>query len=303
MATGSEKLAVELCGLRLAGPVLNASGTFDLIAACHTFGQAALSEFPFDAYVSKTITAAARHGNPPPRLWETPSGLINSIGLPNAGADAFLGRDLEVLCELSVPVIVSVMGFSREEFAGLCAAVGERDEVAAIELNVSCPNVKTGVFVGADPHETKQTVQQVRSSTWKPVIVKLAPNASDPGDVAQAAEDAGADAISLINTLRGMAVDTHTRRPVLGGTSGGLSGPAVRAVALEQVHTVARRVSVPVIGMGGIATGADALEFLAAGARCVAVGTETFNDPAAGTRIRRELRELVEAAPVQPQHA
>jgi len=280
---------MELCGVSLRGPVLNGSGTFDAIAARRAFGDALLERFPFDAFVSKTITIEPREGNPPPRLWETPAGMLNSIGLPNKGLDGFLAYDLPRLAELPVPLVVSVMGFTRDELAALVARVGERDEVAMIELNVSCPNVETGLVMGAEPGETAAALDRVRPLTAKPLIVKLTPNALEPAAVAEAAEAAGADAVSLVNTLKGMAIDPRTSRPWLGGVSGGLSGPAIRAVALEQVHSVAERVGIPVIGMGGIASGRDARDFLAAGADCIAVGTESFRDPAAGLRIGREL--------------
>ena len=283
---------MELCGVPLNGLVLNGSGTFDAIAAHRAFGDALLDRFPFDAYVSKTITLEPRQGNPPPRLWETPAGMINSIGLPNKGLDGFLASDLPLLSELPVPLVVSVMGFSRDELARLVVQVGGRDEVAMIELNVSCPNVETGLVMGAEPDETARVVERVRPATGKPLIVKLTPNALEPSAVAAAAEAAGADAVSLINTLKGMAVHPRTGRPWLGGVTGGVSGPAVRAVALEQVHVVAERVAIPVIGMGGIASGRDARDFLAAGASCIAVGTESFRDPAAGRRIGMELAEL-----------
>ena len=283
---------LELGGVQLAGPVLNGSGTFDAIAARRAFGDALLERFPFHAFVSKTITLAARQGNPPPRLWETPAGLINSIGLPNKGLEGFLAADLPELADLPVPLIVSVMGFSRDELATLVRRLGERDEVALIELNVSCPNVETGLVMGADPAETALAVAAVRPLTSKPLIVKLTPNANEPAAVARAAEEAGADAVSLVNTLKGMALDPRTGRPWLGGTSGGVSGPAVRAVALEQVAAVARAVQIPTIGMGGIASARHAADFLAAGAACVAVGTESFRDPAVGRRIAGELHRL-----------
>jgi dihydroorotate dehydrogenase (NAD+) catalytic subunit len=283
---------LDLCGIELAGPVLNGSGTFDAIAARRAFGDVLLERFPFDAFVSKTITLEPREGNPPPRLWETPAGLINSIGLPNKGLEGFLGSDLPQLAELPVPLIVSVMGFSRDELARLVGEVGERDEVALIELNVSCPNVETGLVMGADPAETARALETVRPLTNKGLIVKLTPNATEPAAVARAAEGAGADAVSLINTLKGMALDPRTSLPWLGGTTGGVSGPAVRAVALEQVAGVARAVGVPVIGMGGITSGAQAAEFLAAGAKCIAIGTESFRDPAAGRRVAAELGAL-----------
>jgi dihydroorotate dehydrogenase (NAD+) catalytic subunit len=283
---------IDVCGIRLRGPILNGSGTFDAIAARRAFGDALLERFPFDAFVSKTITVEPREGNPPPRLWETPGGLINSIGLPNKGLEGFLASDLPELAELPVPLVVSVMGFSRDELATLVARVGEHDEVAMIELNVSCPNVETGLVMGADPAETARAVERLRPLTDKPLIVKLTPNADDPAAVAEAAQAAGADAVSLINTLKGMAFHPSTREPWLGGVTGGVSGPSVRAIALEQVHAVSARVEIPSIGMGGIATGQHADDFLAAGATCIAVGTENFRDPAAGRRIAGELARL-----------
>jgi dihydroorotate dehydrogenase (NAD+) catalytic subunit len=283
---------IELCGVALRGRVLNGSGTFDAIAARRAFGDALLERFPFDAFVSKTITLEPRQGNPPPRLWETAAGMINSIGLPNKGLDGFLASDLPELAQLPVPLVVSVMGFGRDELARLVAAVGERDEVSMLELNVSCPNVETGLIMGADPAETALALERVRPETAKPLIVKLTPNATDPGAVAAAAEEAGADAVSLVNTLKGMALHPDTGEPWLGGRTGGLSGPAIRAIALEQVAAVASSVQIPVIGMGGIASGRQAADFIVAGASAVAVGTENFRDPAAGRRIAAELAEL-----------
>jgi dihydroorotate dehydrogenase (NAD+) catalytic subunit len=288
--------AFELCGVRLGGPVLNGSGTFDAIAARRAFGDALLERFPFDAFVSKTITLEPRQGNPPPRLWETPAGMINSIGLPNKGLEGFLASDLPELARLPVPLVVSVMGFTRDELAGLVASVGERDEVSMLELNVSCPNVETGLIMGADPAETALAVERVRTETEKPLIVKLTPNATDPAEVAAAAAGAGADAVSLVNTLKGMALHPETGEPWLGGRTGGVSGPAIRAIALEQVAAVARRVEIPVIGMGGISSGRQAADFIAAGAAAIAIGTESFRDPSAGRRIGTELAELVTAA-------
>jgi dihydroorotate dehydrogenase (NAD+) catalytic subunit len=294
---GAHAGPVDLCGIPLAGPILNGSGTFDAIAARRTFCDELFERFPFDAFVSKTITLAPRLGNPPPRLWESPAGLINSIGLPNRGLEGFLERDLPELERLPVPLVVSVMGFSRDELATLVAALNRREGVAAIELNVSCPNVETGLVMGADSEETSRALERVRPLTAKPLLVKLTPTASDPAAVARAAEAAGADAMSLVNTLRGMAFDPASGRPWLGAGSGGLSGPAVRAVALEQVHSVAAAVNAPVVGMGGIASGRDAADFMLAGTACIAVGTESFRDPDAGGRIRRELARLAAREP------
>jgi dihydroorotate dehydrogenase (NAD+) catalytic subunit len=290
-------LPTTFCGIELAHPIVNGSGTFDAIAARRAFGDAILDRFPFAAFVSKTVTLAPREGNPPPRLWELPGGLINSIGLPNKGLEGYLAHDLPRLAELPVPLIVNVMGFTREEVARLVAAFGARLEVAALELNVSCPNVETGLVMGADPGETARLLEHVRPLTRKPLIVKLTPNASDPGAVAQAAQDAGADAVSLVNTLRGMALDPRTREPWLGGRTGGVSGPAVRAIALAQVDEVARRVALPIVAMGGVQRGRDADDLLRAGATLVAVGTESFRDPLAGRRVAAELAAMRQEPP------
>jgi dihydroorotate dehydrogenase (NAD+) catalytic subunit len=205
-----------------------------------------------------------------------------------------MAEDFPFLAGLPVPLIVSVMGFDHGELARLVGTVAERDETQAIELNFSCPNVETGLIMGADPGETARAVELLRPLTDKPLIVKLTPTAHDQAAVARAAENAGADALSLINTIPAMALDPQTGRPWLGAGSGGLSGPAVRAVALRQVAEVARACSVPVVGMGGIACGLHAADFLRAGATIVAIGTESFRDPAAGVRVRSELVSLLE---------
>jgi dihydroorotate dehydrogenase (NAD+) catalytic subunit len=284
--------AVSFCGLTLDHPVVNGSGTFDAIAARRAFGDALWQRFPFAAYVSKTITVAPRAGNPPPRLFETAAGMINSIGLPNKGLDGYLEQDLPELAGLPVPVITNVMGSTGAELAALVEACDARDEIAALELNVSCPNVKTGLDIGADPVGLGAVVRDLRPRTSKPLIVKLTPNTADVAACAQASEDAGADAVSLINTLRAFApAPAGGGAAWLGGGTGGLSGPAIRVVALAQVAAVARRVSIPIIGMGGVQTGSHARDLLDAGACLVAVGTESFRDPAAGARIACELRE------------
>jgi dihydroorotate dehydrogenase (NAD+) catalytic subunit len=287
---------ISFCGIELAHPVINASGTFDAIAARRAFGDALLEHFPFSAFVSKTVTVAPRQGNPPPRLWELPGGLMNSIGLPNKGLDGYLTHDLPELARLPVPLIVNVMGFSREEVARLVTTVARREEVAALELNVSCPNVETGLVMGADPDEVARLMSAVRPLTDKPLIVKLTPNASDVPSVAIAAEREGASAVSLINTIRGMALHPRTGEPWLGGTTGGVSGPAVRAIALAQVQSVAAAVDIPVIGMGGVSHGRHAHELIASGATLVAVGTESFRDPSAGGRIAAELALMAAAS-------
>jgi dihydroorotate dehydrogenase (NAD+) catalytic subunit len=287
---------IEFCGLRLAHPIVNASGTFDAIAARRAFGDALLERFPFAAFVSKTVTLAPRGGNPPPRLWELGAGMINSIGLPNRGLDGYLAHDLPELARLPVPLVVNVMGFTREEVATLVEAFDAREEVAAVELNVSCPNVETGTLMGADPGEVAALLDAVRPLTTRPLIVKLTPNCTAPAEVAAAAEAHGADAVSLINTVRGSAA--HPQRPArpwLGGGTGGVSGPAVRAMALAQVAEVASRVELPIVGMGGVARGTHARALREAGATLVAVGTESFRDPLAGARVAAELAALAPA--------
>ncbi|MGP0102787.1 MAG: dihydroorotate dehydrogenase [Solirubrobacteraceae bacterium] len=299
-------MSVEFCGLELAHPVINGSGTFDALAARRAFGEELRAGFPFAAYVSKTITLAPRAGNPPPRLWEAPAGLINSIGLPNKGLDGYLAEDLPALAECgigagadpgerAVPLITNVMGASADEISRLLEACDARAEIAAIELNVSCPNVETGLDIGADPRQLEQVVRAVRGRTRKPLIVKLTPNTADVAACALAAERGGADAVSLINTLRAMALAPQASEPWLGGGTGGLSGPAIRAVALAQVAAVAARVEIPVIGMGGVQSAAHARELLDVGATLVAVGTESFRDPAIGARIARELARIAPA--------
>jgi dihydroorotate dehydrogenase (NAD+) catalytic subunit len=285
------------CGIELEHPVVNASGTYDAIAAYKVFGDELLEEFPFSAFVSKTITPEPRVGNEPQRIWETPAGMINSIGLPNKGLEGFLASDLPRLAELPVPLIVSVMATNRELFSRLVSKVAARDEVAAIELNVSCPNVHSGLIVGEDPNETEALLEVLRPLTEKPLIVKLTPNMANPERVAVAAEEGGANAVSLINTLKASAIDPATGAPALAAGHGGLSGPAVKPIALQQVRAVRAAVELPIVGMGGISSGADAAEFLAAGATLVAVGTESFRDPRAGARVANELRTGVSAAP------
>jgi dihydroorotate dehydrogenase (NAD+) catalytic subunit len=302
--------AVSFCGLQLAHPVINASGTFDAIAAREAFGEELIDDFPFAAFVSKTITLAPRVGNPPPRLWESPAGLINSIGLPNKGLEGYLEHDLPELARLPAALITNVMGATEGEIATLLERCSERPEIAALELNVSCPNVTTGLDIGADPATLEAVVRAVRPRTTKPLIVKLTPNTADVARCSLAAEAGGADAVSLINTLRAFALAPETRAgtrapagpeerapapgqdgriPWLGGRTGGLSGPAIRAVALAQVAAVAAAVAIPVVGMGGVQSAAHARELLDVGATLVAVGTESFRDPAAGRRIARGL--------------
>ncbi|HEY8303822.1 MAG TPA: dihydroorotate dehydrogenase [Solirubrobacteraceae bacterium] len=300
-------MSVDFCGIPLAHPVINGSGTFDAIAARTAFGVAIDERFPFAAFVSKTITLRPRAGNPPPRLWEAQAGLVNSIGLPNKGLERYLAEDLPALSRLPVPLITNVMGSTAEELSELVSACEEHEEIAAVELNVSCPNVHTGLDIGSDPIQLERVVSIVRPVSGKPLIVKLTPNCADVAACAVAAQEGGADAVSLVNTLRAMALAprrtpaVHSQDgpapapPWLGGGTGGLSGPAIRPVALAQVAAVRRRVSIPVVGMGGIQNAAHARQFLDVGATLVAVGTESFRDPGAAGRIARELD--LESAP------
>ncbi len=280
---------IEFCGLRLHHRVINASGCFDALAAMRVFGEQCSAQFPFAAYVSKTITLGAREGNAPPRLWESPASLINSIGLPNHGLRGYLEHDLPALAALPVPLITNVMGSTAEQIGELLDALEDEAGIAAIELNVSCPNVATGLDIGADPRGLEALLRHVRARSSRPLIVKLTPNTADVSACAAGAQEGGADAVSLINTLRAMALSPDGAGPWLGGGSGGLSGPAIRSVALAQVARVAERVTIPIIGMGGIASGRDAQALIDVGATLVAIGTESFRDPAAGSRIAREL--------------
>ena len=286
-------MAIDLCGIALEHPVINGSGTFDVIAARRVFGEALDTEFPFSAFVSKTITLEPRLGNPPPRLFETASGLINSIGLPNRGLAGYLEHDLPELSSLSVPLITNVMGSNADEVGQLFEALEGCTEIAAIELNVSCPNVKTGLDIGSDPAELSKLLGSVRSKTSKPLIVKLTPNTANVALVASAAEASGADAVSLINTLRAFAADpSRPGKAWLGGGTGGQSGPAIRSVALAQTVAVSSAVSLPIVAMGGISTAANARQFLDAGALIIAVGTESFRDPATAAQVRDGLVAL-----------
>jgi dihydroorotate dehydrogenase (NAD+) catalytic subunit len=311
---------VDLCGLQLAHPVLNGSGTFDVLAAERVFGDALYDDFPFAAFVSKTITLEPRDGNEPPRLWEVGEGLINSIGLPNVGLRRYLEHDLSALARLPVPLITNVMGSTEGEIGTLLEACEEQPQIAAVELNVSCPNVATGLDIGAEPATLERVLRAVRGRLSKPLIVKLTPNTADVTACALAAQAAGADAVSLINTLRAMAlvptvtgVARHGRgssdwvargpspdrrgaaaraqpRAWLGAGTGGLSGPAVRSVALAQVAAVAACVSIPVVGMGGVQNASHARQLLDVGATVIAVGTESFRDPLAAAQIAKALQ-------------
>lgn len=281
---------VDFCGIELKHPVINGSGTFDALAALDVFGDDLIARFPFSAFVSKTITLEKRTGNPPPRLYETPAGMVNSIGLPGPGIEGYLSDDLPRLADLPVPLITNVMGSTAQEIARLFDLVEARDEIAAVELNVSCPNVKTGLDIGSDAKELEAILKEVRPALTKPLVVKLTPNVTDVAEVSKAAQAGGADAVSLVNTLR--ARPSHPDRPGepwLGAVGGGQSGPAIRTIALAQVASVVAAVEIPVVAMGGISRACHANQFLDLGATLVAVGTESFRDPLVAGAIAGDL--------------
>lgn len=286
---GSVDLGVDLAGLRLPNPVMTASG-------CAAAGRE-LDQF-FDvsrlgAVVTKSIMRLPRSGRPTPRMVETPSGMLNSIGLQGPGIDAFLARDLPWLVQAGARAIVSIAAESVEEFAELARRVGTSPGVAAVEVNISCPNVENrGLVFACDPDDSGRVVAQVRADVPAgiPVLAKLTPDVTDIADVAAATVEAGADAVTVINTVLGMAIDPDTLRPELGGVTGGLSGPAVRPIAVRAVWQVHRAMpQVPIVGVGGVRTGWDVLELVLAGASAVQVGTVTFHDPSAPMRVVAEL--------------
>jgi len=281
-------LSVDLGFLRLRNPVLAASGTFGYGLEFKPF----VDLDKLGGIVIKGLYFNPRPGNPPPRLAESPSGLINSIGLQGIGVRAFCEEVLPQLQSFQTPIIVNVCGETDEEYAAVIDFLNKDRRIAAYELNISCPNVKKeGRCPALSPDHTFSLVKLAKGASRLPLIVKLSPNVTDIVSVARAAEEAGADAISLINTLLAMAVDIETRRPRLANTFGGLSGPAIKPIALRMVYQVASQAKIPVIGMGGIMTGRDALEFLIVGAKAVEVGTANLVDPRASLRIVREIQE------------
>jgi dihydroorotate dehydrogenase (NAD+) catalytic subunit len=282
MSTAPPNLGVTLAGLKLNNPVMTASGTF---------GYAREFESLMDlnrlgAIVVKGLALKPVKGNPPPRIVETACGMLNAIGLENVGIDAFAADKMPFLRRLAPPIIANIYGTSVAEYAALAERLDGIEGVAGVEVNISCPNVKAGgVVFGVDPVSAERVVRAVRERTRKPVIVKLSPNVTDITVIARSAEAGGADALSLINTITGMSIDIETRRPRLANITGGLSGPAIKPVALRMVWQVARAVGVPVVGIGGIMRGEDAVEFLLAGATAVQVGTANFVNPRAALEI------------------
>ena len=282
-------LSVSLCGVTLKNPIIAASGTYG-------FGRDFTRFYDISrlgAISAKGVTPKARAGNPPVRIVETPSGILNAVGLQNPGIDAFLETELPWMLEQGATVICNISGNTIEEFCEMTRKL-DNSGVAFIEVNVSCPNVHEGGKVfGSDPESILAVTQAVRCCTKKPIMIKLSPNVADIAEMAVAAQEGGADSVSLINTITGMAIDVNTRRPVLGNITGGMSGPAVRPVALRMCYQVAQAVSIPVVGMGGIMTGEDAVMFLLAGCTAVQVGTANLADPMACVRIVDELEEYM----------
>ncbi|HHZ20709.1 MAG TPA: dihydroorotate dehydrogenase [Firmicutes bacterium] len=283
------KLQVDFAGISLRTPLVAASGTFGFGREYSRFG-------PLDdwgAIVGKGLTLRPSQGNPPPRVTETPAGMLNSIGLQNPGVEAFLRDEMPDFASLGLPVLANISGHTVEEYGEIAAKL-EGSGIAGIEVNVSCPNVKAGGIVfGTDPKALAAVTRAVRRRTGLPVIVKLSPNVTDVVALAQAAEGEGADGLSMINTLLGMAIDIHTRRPILANTFGGLSGPAIKPVALRMIWQVYRAVKIPILGMGGITCAADAIEFLLAGASAVAVGTGIFHNPGIAKEIREGIQQYI----------
>ena len=283
------KLSIQIANITFKNPVTVASGTFG-----HAEKYFDLEEVKeLGAIVPKTVTLFPQEGNPPLRIIETPSGMLNAIGIENPGADGFIAQKLPSFKKIGVPLIISILGHTDEQFIQLVEKFNAVEGVSALELNLSCPNLRHKVLVAQDPEATQRVVSKVKKISRYPVIAKLAPNVTDISDIAAAAEAAGADAVSLINTFSGMVINPKTRRSVLGNFTGGLSGPAIRPAALYLVYQVIQRVKVPVIAMGGIMTADDALQFLIAGATMVAVGTANFINPRAPLDVLEGIKKYM----------
>lgn len=283
------RLDVSLNRLKLANPILVASGTFGYAREM----QAYVDYSRLGGIIPKTVTPQPRPGNPPPRTVETTAGLLNSIGLDNDGLEAFLTKHLGPLRQLGTALIVNIAGKSTAEFVAMARRLDEFDGIAALELNISCPNVSGGVDYGTNPKLTAEVVREVRAVSRLPVIAKLTPNVTSVAEIAIAASEAGADALSLVNTFQGLAVDWKRRKPILGNGIGGLSGPAIKPLALRIVWQVAQAVRTPIIGIGGIQSIDDVLEFLVCGATAIQVGTANFYNPGLAVRLVAELEAVL----------
>lgn len=283
-------MSVAIAGIKMRNPVMTASGTFGYGAEFAEY----LDLESIGAMITKGLSLKPKAGNNTPRIVETPGGMLNAIGLQNVGIDAFIAEKLPYLKNVNTPVIVNLYGNTLEEYGEVASRLDGLPGVAGIEVNISCPNVKQGGIVfGTDPGAAKEVVGLVKKNTTKPLIVKLSPNVTDVVLMAKACADAGADALSLINTLTGMAIDLERRRPVLANVTGGLSGPAIKPVALRMVWQVAKAVKLPIVGIGGIMNGRDALEFILAGATAIQVGTASFLDPGAAQRVAQEMERYL----------
>ncbi len=282
-------LSTVIAGITLKNPVMNASGTFG--SGMEYSSLVDLNKL--GAVVTKGVAPVPWEGNLVPRVAETPSGMLNAIGLQNPGVDVFIERDLKFLSDFDTRVIVNVCGHSEEEYLTVTERLSDEKRADLLEINVSCPNVKEGgIAFGSDPKKLEGITKKIREKTDKPIIMKLSPNVTDIRETARAAEAGGADAVSLINTLTGMKIDVKKRTFALANRTGGLSGPAIRPVAVRMVYEASHAVKIPVIGMGGITSGEDALEFLMAGASAVAVGMYNFSDPTAMIRIIKEMEDF-----------
>jgi dihydroorotate dehydrogenase (NAD+) catalytic subunit len=287
----SKRLAVDIGGLVLKNPVMTASGTFGYGEEYASFMDLSV----LGAIVVKGLSITPREGNPPSRIMETASGMLNAVGLENVGVRAFVDEKLPFLREFDVPVIANILGDTVEEYCEVAHIVSEAEGVHALEVNISCPNVaRGGIDFGVNPDLASEVTKGVKNATDLPVIVKLTPNVTDITEIAKSVEDAGADAVSLINTLTGLSIDIEKRVPHLKNITGGLSGPAIKPVALRMVWEVVKAVSVPVIGVGGIMKAGDALEFLIAGARAVQVGTANFINPRSTVEIIEGIAAYME---------
>jgi len=282
-------LSVDLGRLRLKNPILVASGTFGYAREM----EALVDMSRLGGILPKTITKQPRKGNAPWRTIETPAGMLNSIGLDNDGIDAFIAHHLPYLASLNTAIVVSIAGRTHEEFVEMAAQLSEEEGVAAVELNISCPNVSGGVDFGTDPAMCEKVVTDCRHNCRHPIIAKLTPNVTSIAELARAADAGGADALSLINTCQGMAVDWRRRRPMLGNVIGGLSGPAIKPIALRAVFQAAQAVKTPIMGIGGIANIDDVMEFVVAGASAVQLGTVNFYNPTASTQVLDALPEAL----------
>jgi dihydroorotate dehydrogenase (NAD+) catalytic subunit len=290
---GKASLSADIGGLLLDNPVMNASGTFGYGAEFEELVD--LSRL--GAIVGKTVTAEPRAGNPPPRMVEAASGIINAIGLENPGIDAFIAEDLPRMKGYGVPVIVNIAGDSIEDYATLAHRL-DGEGIAALEVNVSCPNVKSGLAFGTEPAALSELVRAVRAACSSCLVVKLTPNVADIAAVARAAAEAGADCLGLINTVAALAVDWRTRKPKIANVTGGLSGPAIKPIGLRMVRETANAVSIPIIGVGGVSNAEDVLEYVVAGATAVQVGSANFVNPLAMIEILDALPALLEEAGV-----